>query len=231
MPFLERHVARALRREPERRPLHLLAGEDAVAAREHRVELALGNVLHLARDHRDIAHRVEREAADVVAQVAPPVQVPVVAVVDEALRGDFALGHLVARAVPVRELEAAPAEDGGGDELEMLRLVAPRPERDHADAPAHFLGRMVAHGEQRRQSRLQRLHVRAEDARLEALEEMLHGEERLRLARAEPQPRQLVLGRRRIRRLEPIAALLAVPRDGRVVAAPHVLDVALEGGE
>ena len=150
---------------------------------------------------------------------------------DEALRGDFALGHLVARAVPVGELEALAAEDGGGDELEMPRLVAPCTEGDHVDPPAHFLGRVVPHGEQRRQSRLQRLHVRAEDAGLEALEQMLHGEERLRLARAEPQPRQLVLGRRWIRSVESVAALLAVPRDGRVVAASHVLDVALERRE
>src|SRR5262249_54280734 len=65
----------------------------------------------------------------------------------------------------------------------------------------------------------------------EAFEEVLHREERLRLRRAEPEPRQLVLGRRRIGLLETVAALLAIPRDGRVVAASHVLDVALEGGE
>src|SRR5258708_40008382 len=73
--------------------------------------------------------------------------------------------------------------------------------------------------------------MRPEEARLHVLEEMLHGEERLRLARAEPQARQLVLGRVRLLLLEAIAALVAVPHDGSVVAAPHVLDVALEGGK
>src|SRR5205814_2352065 len=82
-----------------------------------------------------------------------------------------------------------------------------------------------------RQPRLQRLHVRAEDARLEAFEQVLHREQRLRLARAEPKSGQLVLRRRRIGLLETVAALVAVPGDGRVVAAAHVLDVALEGGE
>src|SRR5690348_10199100 len=123
MPLFHRHVARTFRREAQRGPLHLLAREDPVAAREHLVELGVGHFLYFALDHLDIAHRIEGERAQVVAQVVPGVQVPVLAIVHQALRRDLARGGLVLGAVPVHELQALAAEDGGGDELEILRLV------------------------------------------------------------------------------------------------------------
>ena len=47
-------------------------------------------------------------------------------------------------------------------------------------------GGALARGEERFEAALQRRQVRAQERGLEAFEEVLHGEERLRLARAEP---------------------------------------------
>ncbi len=113
----------------------------------------------------------------------------------------------------------------------MLGLVLPRAHGDHVDSLPHLLGGALARGEERFEAALQRRQVRAQERGLEAFEEVLHGEERLRLARAEPEARQLVDGGGAIGLHEPVAARLAIPLDGRVVAASHVLDVALEGGE
>ena len=150
----------------------------------------------------------------------------------EPLRRHLARGGLVLGPVPIDELQALAAQDRGGDELEVLRLVAARSEGNHADPLAHLVERMVARGEECGEPGLERLHMRAEERGLEALDQVLEGEERLRLARAEPQARQLVL--RPLAgspRLEAIGLLLAVPHDGRVQPASHVLEVALEGGE
>jgi hypothetical protein len=113
----------------------------------------------------------------------------------------------------------------------VLRLVAARAEWNDADARAHFFGRSIAGGKECREARLEDLHVAAQQARLEALEKVLHGEQRLRLRGAEPEAWQLVLRRRRIRFHEAITARIPVPFDRRVVAALHVLEVALERRE
>jgi hypothetical protein len=104
-----------------------------------------------------------------------------------------------------------------------------RAEWNHADALAHLFCRVIPGGEHRRKTLLERADLRAQQPGLEVLEEMLHREERLRLARIEPESGQLVLGRECLGLHEPVAARIAVPLDGRVVAALHVFEVALEG--
>jgi hypothetical protein len=151
--------------------------------------------------------------------------------VDEALRRDVALGGLVGRAIPVLEVQLLAAQHRGRDDLEMLGLVAARSEGEDADALAHFLGGVIARGQQGGEARLQRLDVRAQQPGLEGFQQVLHGEERLRLPRVEPESRQLVLRRGRLRLHEAIAARVAIPFDGRVVAALHVFQVALQRRE
>ena len=71
-----------------------------------------------------------QEAAEVVAQVAPGVEVPVVAVVDEALRGDFAFGDAViapvvmadGRVVSVLRSAADGNTEPGGVDLRGARV-------------------------------------------------------------------------------------------------------------
>ena len=64
-------------------------------------------------------------------------------------------------------------------------------------------------------------------AGLEILEQLLHGEQRVDLLRAEPQPGQLLQLRLRI---EAVAVVLAIPDDRDVQPRAQVLQIALEGG-
>ncbi len=187
VPFLEGHVAGARRREAQMRPLHLLAREDSVAGGEDFVQVGLGNVLYLPGDERHVTHTVQREAADVVAKVAPRVQVPIVAVVNEALRRDFPLGDLVLRTIPVLKLEALAAQHGGKRRAGSASARGAVRRRRSRECDGELRRRSGRPSRATRQPCLQGLHVRAEQARLQALEQVLHREQRLCFARIEPQ--------------------------------------------
>ena len=79
----------------------------------------------------------------------------------------------------------------------------------------------------RNQALEQRLHVRPQQAGLEILEQLLHGEQRVDLLRAEPQAGQLLHLRLRI---EAVTVVLAIPDDGDVQPRAQILQIALEGG-
>src|SRR4051812_43291274 len=105
MPGLRRYPARRGRRELERRPFDLAAGEDAVAGAEVLIELGVGDLLGARLEQARLADRIDREAAQVGPEVAPAIQVPVVAVMHQALRRHLALGLLVVLAVVVADPE------------------------------------------------------------------------------------------------------------------------------
>lgn len=64
------------------------------------------------------------------------VQVPVVAVVDQALRRNLAVAVLVAAAAVVLDHQAPPAQQRGAHGLEVRQVQAARAHRLHADAAA-----------------------------------------------------------------------------------------------
>src|SRR5690606_14321264 len=134
VPVLVGHPARRLGAEQDRGDALGLAGEDAVAAAEVPVQLGLvdvdGGLLQAARA-RDA---VDREAAQALALVVPGIQVPVVAVVGDALRRYRALRGLVGGAGAVFEGEPAPPEHGRADGAEHVLVQAARAVRDHAHA-------------------------------------------------------------------------------------------------
>jgi hypothetical protein len=73
------------------------------------------NIARLLAQHLHPLNGIHREAAQVVAQVAPGIQIPVVAVMDEALRRDGAGIGLVSPPVPGIDLDALALQQGNGD--------------------------------------------------------------------------------------------------------------------
>ena len=162
--------------------------------------------------------------------MAPSVAVPVLAIVDEPLRADLALGALVRAAAHVRDVQPVAVQHRARDPLEVRQRELARAEMNDADAALDLVGRMLARTEGGAQARQQRLDVRLEQAGLQARQEVLHRQERADLLRAEPEARQLVARRPGRGLHEAVAALLPVPLDRCVHAIAHVLEVALERG-
>src|SRR5439155_14254460 len=230
VPALRRHPARRLGREAQARPLHLAAGEDAVAGAQVLVELGGRDFLRPRVAQLGGADGVDREAAQRFAHVAVGVDIPVAAVVHQALRRDLALGLAVVLAVVVSNPEARAPYNCGRDHAEMragmLGGRAAALGLEDADALLDVLPPGLA-AEDGAQALPQRPDVRLEEAGLQLGEERVHAEERVRLAGVEPQARQFV-ARARARLAEAVAVRLAVVLDRRVEAVLHVLEVALE---
>ena len=70
--------------------------------------------------------------------MAPGIDIPVVPVMHEALRGDLALGFLVRAARVVADHEALAAQEGRADGLEMVEMELSGADGFDADAPLHF---------------------------------------------------------------------------------------------
>src|SRR5256885_1540195 len=100
MPNLHRDIPRTNWRKPYFRPLHTAASKDSVSACENFIELLFRNVLRRCWTHRDTFHCIESKASKLVPQMAPCVQVPVLPIVHEPLRGDFTLSSVVLHPVP-----------------------------------------------------------------------------------------------------------------------------------
>ena len=79
-----------------------------------------------------------------------------------------------ARAHEVIEVQPAPVHQREGDLLEVADLAAARSHAQYANALADFVGRVFSRLDQRRQSGLQWLQARAEQSRLNVVEESFH---------------------------------------------------------
>ena len=179
---------------------------------------------------RRVAHAVEGEAPQCVPQVAPGVEVPVLAVVHEALGREGAFEGLVPRPAVVDDADPAAREqrlaDGaelGGADLAARRVQDP-------NAPDHFRGSAPAAPEELARAVDQRLDVRPEQARVHLLEQLAEREEGPDLGLVEPEPGEGIAGGGRRRRRQPVAASPPVPLDRRVQPVAEILEVAPEGG-
>src|SRR5690606_32192520 len=108
VPVLVGDPARGLGAEQDRRPAAWFAGEDPVAGGELAVQLFLRDVGGALVEGPGGGDAVHREAAQAVALVVPGIQVPVVAIVGQPLRGDLAAGALVGGPGEVLERQPAP---------------------------------------------------------------------------------------------------------------------------
>src|SRR5689334_12867349 len=108
------------------------------------VELLGGDFLRARVEEARLADRVDGEAAKVVAQVAPAIEVPVVAVMHEALRRYLAHRLLVLLAVVVADPELGALQHRGCDDAEVLWIAGAALGLEDADALLHFLPRVIA---------------------------------------------------------------------------------------
>src|SRR5690606_14747122 len=91
---------------------------------EMAVELALVDVDRCLLEAARLRHAIDREAAQALALMVPGVEVPVVAVVGDALRRDRAPRLLVGRACAVFEGQALALEYRGADRAEGMLVEA-----------------------------------------------------------------------------------------------------------
>ena len=206
------------------------AGEDPIARTEVAIEGEVGDLARRLVDHRRVADAVEGEASQCVAQVAPGVEVPVLAVVHEALRREGAFEGVVPRPAVVHDMHPAAREQRLADGLELARadLAAGGVQDPHA--PRHFRGCPDITAEQSAGPVDQRLDVRAEQARVHLLEQLTEREEGPELGLVQPQPGEGVARRGRGRLREPVPARLPIPCDRGVQPVAEILEVALERG-
>ena len=206
------------------------AGEDPVAgakvAIEGEVRDLTGRIVH----HRRVADAVEGEAPQPVPQVAPRIEVPVLAVVHEALRREGAFQGLVPRPAVVDDAHPAACEErlADGPELRGPDLAAGRVQDPHP--PRHFRGRAGIAAEKRPRAVNQGLDVRPEQPRVHLLEQLAQREEGPDLGLVQPEPGERITGRTRRRFHESIAAAPPIPCDRRVQPIAEILEIALEGG-
>src|SRR5581483_4649073 len=192
-----------------------------------RVELGVGDLARSGIEQPCVADGVDGEAPQVVPQVAPGVEIPVVAVVHQALRRDGALGLLVFLAVVVPDPELRALEHCLRGDAEVLGVAGAALGLEDADAALDFLPGVVARAEELAQALSQRVDLPVEHARLQIAEHAQRGKQRQHLGCVEPEARQLVT-RPGARRGVAVAVRLAVVLDRRVEALAHVGEVALD---
>ena len=174
--------------------------------------------------------RIDRERAQRLALVAEGVEVPVVAVVDEALRRDLALERVAVLATRVAELEAAACEQRGREHAEVAGLDRAGAHAEHADPVGDVVGGVLARFEQFLESLAQRRHQFRQHARLQVGDQLVHRQQRAQLLGVEPQAGQLPERAVLDLVVEAVGLLVTVVEDRGVEAVAQVVEVALERG-
>ncbi len=226
VPLLVGDPARGVAREADHRLRARGAREDAIGRAVVVVERGLVDLLRrLAL--LDEAHPIDREAPQRPAQVTPGVEVPVVAVVREALRGHPALGDLVAGPAVVQDAQPAPAHQCARQALERLEIGAARRHLQDADPVLDLAIAARALVQQARDALAQGSNVRLQQTGLHVGEQLERRHQGVDLRGVEPQARQFV------QRVAPgvvVAVALVVVLDWRAQVGAHVVDDALDRG-
>ena len=182
-----RHPAGALWREAKCCPAHLGSRKDAVARTKHLIEGALGHIPGALFENFGPPDRIQCKGPNVLAQVAPGVEVPVVPVVTRALRRHFALGILTFALCKVVDHQPLPAQCRRPDGLELVEVEFAGADVLHK-YPFLDFSRILGRTEQCREAREQQLDVRAEQAAgIEVGQEVLHRQQRMDFLCGEPQ--------------------------------------------
>ena len=176
--------------EPEHSDGVGLPGEDAVAAGEFAVQGGFGDGFGGLGQRLDGADAFDGEVAQAFFVVAPGVEVPVVAVVGEALGGNFAGAGLVAFAVVVVDREPVALQDGMGDGLEVARVFSAGGEAEQTDALGGFACAEVLAFQQLVDADLQRAQMVVEQAGFQMGQQVFKGDEGEQFVGAEPQAGQ-----------------------------------------
>src|SRR3954470_22461673 len=118
--------------------------------------------------------------------MAPRIDIPVLAVMDEALRRNFATCFLIASTAVVSNLQPTALKHRRSGDPEILRRHRALGQMQNPNALVHFGTGMCAAPDRRLEPLEQRRDVRTEQTRLETLQQPLHGEQREDFSVAEP---------------------------------------------
>ena len=186
VPVLVGHPARGLGREHDGRPALGLAREDAVAGGQRLVELGIGHVARGLVELARLADAVHREAAQRVAVVVPRIEVPVVAVMSDALRRHPTPGRFVGGAGAVFEGQPLARQHRRGHRAETGLVQRAAAVRDHP----HPVHRPVAgpglRGQQAFDARLQRRQRRGQHAGTGTRQQLLRRQQGIQFFRTQP---------------------------------------------
>lgn len=231
VPMLGGDPAGAFGAEAQAGPLQVGAGEDAVAGAKDGVEGLVGYVLGGVFEQFNLADTVDGEVAQCAAEVAPGVEVPVFAVMDEALGRDLALGFLVATAGVVSDRKSLTTQQRRADAFEMGELHAAFADADDQYPLADFFGGVVGRAKQSVQALDQRGDMGGKNSpRIEIGEQVLHGEQGVDLLVGEPHAGQLYLRAGGLAGVDLVAVEFSVPGDRGVEVAAQEFEVTFEGG-
>ena len=107
MPLFTRDPTGRLGRKTQHRLADFIARKDAVAGAEHLLQLRITNTLSPFRlDYLRTLNSINSETAKTIAQVAPAIEIPVVAVMSQTLRRYGTLGDLAAASVEMPDLQS-----------------------------------------------------------------------------------------------------------------------------
>src|SRR5438105_614955 len=120
MPALFCNPSRAARGEAQYRDCCGRAAKDTVGAAEVVVEIRFGDIPCGRVAFSRVPNALQREASKCLSTVAPGVEVPVVAVVSESLRRDFAVGYFTCAARFIGDAQARAIEQRFGGVGEPL---------------------------------------------------------------------------------------------------------------
>ncbi len=228
MPLFICHPAGAFRGETEDGGVLRCAGEDAVAGGEMSVEFGIGKIGGGLVEDMGRLDVFDGKAAQGVALVAPGVEIPVVAVVDEALGGDFAAGFGVAATAEITDGKALAAQHGIRHGLEISVGGRASGNAQDADAPRNLGLPEVLQGKNLPDLVAYRRQHVVEQSGLDAAQQLLRAHQGVEFPAIEPQAGQfegVVAGLGVV-----IAVALPVVFDGGIEEQSHLPDNAVDGG-
>lgn len=187
MPVFIRHPTRAFGGEVQHGSVFGFAREDAVGTRVMCIKLFFRHVAAALWQYLGCDDAFDGEAAQGVAGMAVRVQIPVVAVVDEPLRGDFALAGLVVAAPVVADVQAVSLQQRARYGLEAFQRDIASGHAQDAHSFGDFFAAQVSGREDFFDAFFDGFELCIEQAGLNVCEQLLGGQQRIEFGFAEPE--------------------------------------------
>ena len=229
MPLFGRYPARPFRPEQQHGSLVCSAGEYAIGTGAVVAQALLVDLLCGALQHAGFADAVEGKGAHALTQVAPGFQVPVVAVVEQALGREFAFTEPLLAALEVSDGKTPALGQGVGNGLEIFPGRS-RGSPQNADTPADLIAAAVLCFQQLPDVGLKGCQLALQQTWLHRFQQLLHAEQRMQLGGVEPDPGEFIHFAVLAVAGIVVAVACAVIFDRGVEVVAHIVDDALCSG-
>ena len=186
------HPTRTLRRELQLSPSFGLTTKNTVAALHRLQQLLTINVLRIVLKQQAMLNGINRKTPHTTAQMTPGIHIPVVAVMNQLLRRNDALHRLARLPVEVNDFYLLSIDSSLSHQLKRLQWHAAFASVHHPNSLRQHVGICALRFQNFVETRLQRLELGAQQARLELTNHGLNGHESQRFFLAKPQARELL---------------------------------------